>query len=33
MNVSTSSSFNSKCYWDNRYKTGGNSGTGSYNEL
>lgn len=27
------SSFNSKCYWDNRYKTGGNSGTGSYNEL
>ena len=25
--------FNSKKYWENRYKNNGNSGTGSYNEL
>ena len=32
MNSSTRS-FDSKYYWDNRYKTGGNSGAGSYNKL
>lgn len=32
MNSSTTS-FDSKYYWDNRYKTGGNSGAGSYNKL
>ena len=25
--------FNSKDYWEDRYKNGGNSGKGSYNEL
>jgi hypothetical protein len=25
--------FRSNWYWDKRYKTGGNSGTGSYNNI
>ncbi len=28
-----SAKFNSKKYWNDRYVKGGNSGTGSYNEL